>query len=84
MEGIPFAKTSVQVDDRLRALDVTEAGTPGLKVLVGCLGEQATNVDVGLASLVLQSTIKRFEWRRRSRDGARDGRLLSHEELQAG
>lgn len=82
--GIPFAEASVQVDDRLRALDVTKARTPGLKVLIGCLGEQAADVDVGLASLVLQGTIKRLEWRRWSRDGTRDGRLLSHEELQAG
>ena len=62
--GIPFAEASVQVDDRLRALDVTKARTPGLKVLIGCLGEQAADVDVGLASLVLQGTIKRHNFKR--------------------
>jgi len=82
-EGLPFAKAGVQVDDRLRALDVTEARTPGLEVLIGRLGKQAANVDVGLASLVLEGAIKRLEWRRWSRDGAWDGRLLGHEKLQA-
>lgn len=60
-ENLPLAQTSVEVNDRLGALDVTKARSPNLKKLIGGLREKATNVDVGLAALVLQSTIEGLE-----------------------
>jgi hypothetical protein len=60
--NIPFAESGVQIDDRLGALDVTEAGTPGLEVLISRLRKKSTDVDVGLTTLVLQGAVKWLEW----------------------
>ena len=60
--NIPFAESSVQVNDGLGALDVTKAGTPSLEVLISRLRKQSTDVDVGLTTLVLQGAVKRLEW----------------------
>ena len=77
----PFAQPSVEVDDGLRALNVTETPAPPLEHLVTRLRQQATNVDVGLASLVLQRTVKRLQRRRRSWNGRRDAWQLGHDLL---
>ncbi len=58
---IPFAHIAVEVDDGLRALDVTEAAAPGLEYLITGLRQQSTDVDIGLASLILQSTVERLQ-----------------------
>lgn len=79
----PLAKTSVEVDDGLGALDVAKARSPDLKELVGGLWEQAANVDVGLTTLVLQRTIERLERRRWCRNSTRDGWFAVDEKLDA-
>lgn len=82
-QHLPLAQTSVEVDDGLGALDVTKAKTPCLQHLVGGLGEESADVDVGLAALVLEGSVKRLQWRRWSRNGAWNGWLAGHEELDA-
>jgi hypothetical protein len=49
-----------------------------LEHLIGGLRKQASDVHVGLAGLVLETTVKRLMRRARSRDGPRDGRLLMY------
>jgi hypothetical protein len=80
-DDVPLAQTRVQIDDRLGALDVSEAAAPCLEHLVTGLRQQASNVDVGLATLILQSTIERLERRGWSRNGTRDDWLLRDKHL---
>ena len=56
--NIPFAETGVEVNDRLRAPNVAEASTPVLEHLISSLRQEATDVDISLAALVLQSTVQ--------------------------
>lgn len=78
---LPFAKASLQVDDRLGALNVTETHAPDVQHLIGSLWEQATDVDVSLARLVLQAAIERLHGRARCRNGAWDRWVLDNHHL---
>lgn len=71
------------IDDRLGAANVAEALAPAFKHLIGRLGMQTTNVDVGLAANVFKSSVERLQRRAGSRNGLRDGWLLVDEHVQA-
>ena len=58
---VPFAKPSIEVDDRLGASDVTEAGSPVLEHLISSLWQETTDIHIGLATLVLQGAIQRLQ-----------------------
>jgi hypothetical protein len=58
----PLAKIGLEVDDGLGALDVAKTPAPTMKHLICCLWEQATDVDIGLAGLVLKAAVKRLVW----------------------
>jgi hypothetical protein len=76
---IPLAQLRLHIDDGLGALNVTEALTPVLEHLIRGLWEQASNVHVGLAGLVLEATVERLMRRARGRDGPRNGRFLVYQ-----
>jgi len=84
LSDLPLAKASRVIDDRLRAADVTEALAPTFEHLIGCLGMETTDVDIGLATDVLQSSVERLQRRAGCWDGLRDGRLLVHKHVKAG
>ena len=59
---LPFAQTSLHVDDGLRALNIAEALTPDMQHLVSCLRQKTSNVDIRLARFVLKATIEWLRW----------------------
>jgi hypothetical protein len=81
---IPLAQLRLHIDDGLGALNVTEALTPVLEHLIRGLWEQASNVHVGLAGLVLEATVERLMRRARGRDGPRNGRFLVYQSEKMG
>lgn len=57
---VPFAQTSVVVNDGLRADNLTETRSKLVKKVVSSLRKQTTKVNVGDAVRVLQAAIKRL------------------------
>lgn len=60
--NLPFARTSLEIDDGLGTLDVTEAGAPVVQHVVGGLWKEATDVDISLTILVLQAAVEWLHW----------------------
>lgn len=80
----PLAKTSRVVDDGLGAPDVTKALAPTLEHLVSRLRMKTTDVDIGLATNVLQSSVEGLQRRAGGGDSLRDRGFLVDEHVQTG
>ena len=74
----PLAEVCLQVDDGLGALDITKSLAPHVKHVVGSLWEEATDVDIGLSSLILEAAIKGLEGRAGCRNSTRNRRLFMY------
>lgn len=72
------------IDDRLGTANITEALAPAFEHLIGRLRMETADVDIGLATDVLQSSVKRLQGRAGSWDGLRNGWLLVHKHVKAG
>lgn len=79
---IPFAFSSVLLDDGFAGLDFTKPGSPSVKILVRSVWHEAPNVDVGDAFRVLQalSEAEVFLVCPESRNGTWDG-WFSHDKF---
>jgi len=81
-EAKALAEIRFVIDDGLGADNVAKSFTPALEHLISGLWKETTNVDIGLAILVLKASVKWLRWRTWSWNRSWDGRLTLNQQLK--